>query len=158
MLWKNAYITETQFERVLKVLNVENMESEDKQELLDTATGDMESDLVERFVVPLVGTSSEAFSLTPKYSQQKILTMLKAKIRQIIGLDKNKNLVIDSTQKFIDVHKITYTDCLKVFMDAKKTFGFMLQPQAQGAVEPVQSVGLARADNKLHVAIDPDAW
>lgn len=151
----NAYITEAQFEKVLKTLNVE-YDDEDQQELLDRATGEMEADLAERFVVPLVEASGGSYASTPLWSRSKVMSALRAKIRQVIGADSNRNVVVESNQRFIDLHASEYTKQLKALLNPKIIFGFKMQGHADGAVTPIQSIGLARADNELSVEDDPD--
>jgi hypothetical protein len=155
---RSIYITDSQYEKVLKDLDVNFTEEEDRFDLLDRAVGDMEADLVERFIVPLLNVDGGAFSNAPIYARNKIVNVIKNKIRQLVGRDHNRNLIVDSTQKYIDVQKIAYQDDLKVLMDPKKVFGFKLQPQSENAVSPIQSVGVARADNRLRLRPDYDAY
>lgn len=151
----SIYITDPQFVAVLADLNIDSLGATEQQELLDRAIGDMEADLVERYIVPLLAENGGAFSTSPAYTRAKILNTIKAKIRQLIGIDKNRNLIIDSTQRYIDVHGKEYTDCMKVLLDPKKVFGLQQQTYAQGAVTPVQEMGLGVADNEPSVGADP---
>lgn len=152
----NQYISGEKFQGILEELNINITEKGrdgyyDSKSLLERATGDLESDLVERFVVPLVAHNGGAFSSAPDYAKQKVLNAINAKIRQIIGNDLNKNgITIDSTQKFIDVQKTAYEDHRRGLLDPKKLYGLKLQEQAEGAVVPIQTIGLGRADNHTH--------
>ena len=91
------YITKGNYVDLLTDLNIDSLADTKQNELLDRAVGEMESDLVERFVVPLEALSGP-FSTSPDYSRQKVLSTLKSKIRQIIGGDQQKNLTVDSTE------------------------------------------------------------
>lgn len=153
------YITKAQFDEILIGLNIDVTEdggfnAKKQRSLLERAVGDLESDLVERFTVPLTGTKG-AYSTAPQYARQKVLNAISSKVRQIIGLDEQKNITIDSTERFIDLKKADYNGHIKNLLNAKRTFGFKLQSFASdGAVEPVQSVGLARGNNKRESFID----
>jgi hypothetical protein len=153
---KSQYITEDQFVAIMGELNIAGKEDAELQELLDRSVGDLEADLCERFIVPLVEVSGGAYSTAPAFARRKVLNAIKSKIRELVGRDHNRNLVIDSTQKYIDVHKSAYQADIKVLLDPLKVFGFQLQPQAEGAVEPMQHVGLARANNDPVFVDDPD--
>lgn len=150
----NDYITEAQFGGILDTLNIQNDSSIDQQDILDRATGDMESELVERFVVPLVAESGGAFSTAPSFARLKVLSALRAAIRRTIGQDKNVNIVVESTERYIDLHDKAFKDHIKTLLDPKKHYGFKMQDQADGAIDPVQTIGLARADNDPHVVTD----
>lgn len=157
MGYGSQYITDDQYEQLLEALNVDFSGDDDrKQELLDRAVGDMEADLCERFIVPLVHESGGDYKLAPAYARNKVLNTLKCKIRQLLGQDNARNVVVESTQRFIDVHEKPYTKSIETLLEAKKMFRFKLQEQAEGAVVPVQTVGLARADNDLRVVTDED--
>jgi len=155
------YISKDEFADVLEDLNIDEDEEggfskKRQRKLLARANGDLEADLVERFIVPLLGTGG-AYETAPDYSRQKVLNALISKIRQIIGLDKQKNLVIDSTERFIDLKLADYNRHIKDLLNAKRTFGFKLQSFASdGAVEPVQSIGVARGDNKRDTFINDE--
>lgn len=158
---RSIYITDAQYLAVLDALDIAYVDSQgvdllDKFEILDRAVGDMEADLCERFIVPLQTDGSGDFSTAPAYAQNKILNTIKSKIRQIIGADKNRNLVIDNTQRYIDLHQREYKEHITTLLDPKKLFGLALQSQAQGAVVPTQTVGLARANNRFRAVPDRD--
>lgn len=153
MLRSPDYISEEEFQKILDALNL-NYTEDQRQDLLERATGDFESDMCERYIVPLVCEAGSPFKDAPPFAKRKVLNAMNLKIRQIVGSDNNRNLIIDSTQKFIDTQKYAYQDCVKVLLDPKKVFGFKFQPQAEGAVEPYQSIGLGRADNELEVRPD----
>lgn len=150
----NDYITESQFGGILDALNIELDADIDQQDILDRATGDLESELVERFVVPLVPDSGGAFSTAPSYARLKVLSALRAAIRRTIGQDKNVNIVVESTERYIDLHDKAFKDHVKTLLDPKKHYGFKMQTQADGAIDPIQSIGLARADNGPHIVPD----
>lgn len=155
------YITRDEFAEILEDLNIDATESggySDKRQkkLLARANGDLEADMVERFVVPLQGASGN-YLTAPDYSRQKVLNALTSKIRQLVGLDKQKNIVIDSTERFIDLKERDYKGHIKDLLNAKRIFGFKLQGFASdGAVEPVQSIGVARANNTRKSFVDVD--
>ena len=146
------YITKDEFNEVLEDLNIDASEeggfsSKRQRKLLMRANGDLESALVERFIVPLVGTAG-GFEQAPEYARQKVLNALISKLRQLIGLDKQKNIVIDSTERFIDLKKADYNGHVKDLLNHKRIFGFKLQRFANdGALEPVQVIGVARSNN-----------
>lgn len=152
------YISRSEYEKVLSDLNVDTeeeggLDNKGKNDLLDRAIGEMESDLVERFVVPLQGLSGD-YSTAPAYSTQKVLSCLKSKIRQIIGGDKQKNIVIDSTERFIDLKKSEYNGHIKDLLNHKRDFKFKLQEFANDtAVQPVQTIGVARPSSTRTTSI-----
>ncbi|MAD98810.1 MAG: hypothetical protein CMB99_15910 [Flavobacteriaceae bacterium] len=156
------YITEAQFAQVLTDLNVNTTEADgygvtQQEDLIDRAVGDLESDLVKRFVVPLVATNGAEFSTSaPYYTRQKVLNAIKAKIRQILGSDNQKNIVIDSSERYIDLKKAEYTGHIKDLLDHEREFGLRLQSYASdGAKTPVQSVAISRPDDSM--TVDPSS-
>lgn len=142
----NQYITSQQFDVVLQSLNYQASTTQ-QQEILDRATGDLEADLAEKFVVPLEYKGGGAFTACPAFAKMKVLNALKAKVRQIIGYDQNRNLVIESTERFVDTHGRDYKDQIKVLLESKIDFKFRLLSQAEEAREAVQFLGLARSNN-----------
>ncbi len=152
------YITRANVEALLADLNVDITESggigeDGLRDLLDRAAGDLESDLVERFVVPLQAANG-AYSGSPIYAKQKVLNAMKAKIRQIIGGDKQKNIVVESTERYIDLKKGEYTGHIKALVDHKRNFGFKLQEFANDtALQPVQFVGTARPSSQRSTSV-----
>lgn len=153
------YLKDEQYNWLLADLNFACDEAK-KREILERAVGDMEADLSEKFVVPLINKDGGAYSTCQAFARNKIVNALKAKIREIIGYDKNRNLTgtIESTEKFLNVHGIEYKDQLKGLMNPRIAYGFQLQDQAQDAVEPVQHLGLARADNTVDPLTEDDPF
>lgn len=151
----SQYITDAEFERILADLNVDSKEDDEKLDLITRAVGDMEGDLVMRFVVPLFGYDGGDYSTVPQYTRAKVLNALRAKIRALIGFDNNRNLVIDSTQRYINTHEVEYQSCIKALLDPKRDFKLRLQDLAEDAVMPKQKVGIARADNEMTIEDDP---
>jgi hypothetical protein len=158
----NQYITQEQFDQVLKDLDAAYSETQ-KQELLDRATGDLEADLAEKFLVPLAPLTGGTYlmmtkNLNQKFACNKVLNAIRAKIKEIIGYDKNRVLTgtIDSTEKFINVHGIEYKAQIKTLLNPMIVYGFKLQPQAEDAQTPVQHLGLAKANNKIDPFDDTD--
>ena len=147
------YISRTNFEKILSDLNVDATADGgygviEQNDLIDRSTGDLEADLVERFIVPLQALNGE-FKNAPVYSQQKVLNALKSKIRQIIGSDKQKNIVIDSTERYIDLKLKEYKDHIKDLLNHKRDFKMKLQKFASDtALQPVQTIGVARPSTK----------
>ena len=155
------YISRTNFVKILTDLNVDatadgGYGDVEQNDLIDRATGDLESDLVERFVIPLAALSGE-FKTAPVYSQQKVLNALKAKIRQIIGGDKQKNIVIDSTERYIDLKLSEYNRHIKDLLNHKRDFKMKLQSFASDtALQPVQTIGVARPDMTRTTEVSDD--
>jgi hypothetical protein len=149
----NPYITREQFEFVVRDLNYEGG-TDRMAELLARATGDLESDLARKFVVPLVPRGASRISSSPQaqnyaFANAKVLNAMKAKLRAIIGYDQNRNLTgtIENTEKFLNVHEIEYKNHIKDLLDNKIDFGFTLLGQAEDAQTPVQHLALSRANN-----------
>ena len=149
------YITQAQFENILSNLDIQESNEAKLQDLLDRAVGQLEGKLVPRFVVPLVATNGGPFAMAPQFSRNLVLNALKATIRRLIGLDHNRNLVVDGTQRFIDVHKMEQKEVFEDLLNPNALLGFKLQPHAEGSIGPVQAVGLARADNEVRLVDDP---
>lgn len=145
----NQYISQQVFDWLLADLDILECDELKKRDILDRATGDLEADLSEKFVVPLVNQTGGAYSTCQTFAKNKILNALKAKIREIIGIDKNRNLVIDSTERFINTHGMEYKAQIKTLLDYKIDYGFKLLYQAENARNPIQYLGLARANNKV---------
>lgn len=150
----NQYITQEQFDAVLKDLDAALSETQ-KQDLLDRATGDLEADLAQKFIVPLVPTAGGTYlqmtkNLNQKFAPNKVLNAMRAKIKEIFGYDKNRTLTgtIESTEKFINVHGIEYKEQIKGLINSMIVYGFKLQPQAEDAQTPVQHLGLSKANNR----------
>jgi len=155
------YITKENYENLLSDLNLDTsatggFSAKEQNELLDRAVGDLESDLVERFIVPLDGLSGD-FTTAPSYSQQKVLNALKSKIRQLVGIDKQKNIVIDSTERFVDLMLADYNRHKNDLLNHKRDFKIKLQSFANDtAVQPVQSIGTARPDSTRSLEIETE--
>lgn len=152
----SPYISDKQFHAVLEPLNV-NLSNEQLQELLDRAVGDLEGELVLRFIVPLLSAASAPFDQVQSYSKNIVLTALKSRIKSLVGIDQNRNVIVEQGQRYIDLHKVEFDGRIKLLLDPKRTFDFKLQSQAEDSIEPIASIGLGRADNRLHTEIDPDA-
>lgn len=151
------YISKDDFNDILEDLNVDTSEDgglNPKQQirLLDRAVGEMEADLVKRFTVPLQGTNKTPYTTAPYFARQKILSTIKAKVRSLIGQDKMKNIVIDTTEKYIDLKEKSYAAHIKDLLDHERPFGFNLQPFAtDGSLIPTQKVGVARTNDSIMV-------
>lgn len=156
MDYSSRYIDEDKIDKILADLNIEGLSDDQVQNILDRAEGDLETELCERFVVPLISENGDPFFKAPKFAQQKVLNAIYAKIRSIIGKDKDRNIVVDATQRYIDVHEQDFKQHIKTLLDSKKKFGFKLNTFSEGSYEPTQSIGLARANNDIVVEPDPD--
>lgn len=162
-LVQNQYINYKQLQEILDDLTYAPSETA-KQDLLNRATSDMEADLSSKFQVPLVFSSVgfETYSTvtipwtTPpaayKFAIYKVLSLLNEKIREIIGYNKNRNLLgtIENTQKFINVHGEEYKKLLNEFLDSDIYYGLQMQKWAVDSRTPIQHVALARADDDTH--------
>jgi hypothetical protein len=161
---QNQYINVYQFQGILDDLSLQGYSEQKKQDLLNRATADMESDLSKKFVVPLVfsvfgfevqSTQSTPYNAPPAqygFAPIKVLNALKEKIREIVGYDKNRNLLgtIENTQKFINVHGEQYTKLMGEIMAWDLDTGFLLNKYSTDAKTPIQHIGLARPDNSTH--------
>jgi hypothetical protein len=151
---RSIYITDDQYDAILLSLNV-TFTDDTHFDVLDRAVADFEGDMVERFTVPLAGVGVP-FSSVADFARNKALNAMKAKIRQILGNDNARNVVVESTQRYVDVQKSVYEDQKKALLDPKRIWGFQMQAQAQDAVTPIQSVGIARARNERREIPDCD--
>jgi hypothetical protein len=156
MAIESQYIDDSQFQKVLKPLNV-NLSDEDQQDLLDRAVADLEGELCKRFVVPLRSGGGGPFSSAQDFSRNIVLTSLKSRIKSLIGIDKNRNVIVEQGQRYIDLHKSEFDGRMKLLLDSTRHFDFKLQIQAQDAIDPIQTVGIARANNRPCRVVDPDA-
>lgn len=156
MAIESPYITDDQFRKILKPLNV-TLGDEDQQELVDRAEAALEAELVERFLVPLQKAGGGDFGSAPDYSRNIVLSAIKAQIRSLLGIDKNRNVIVEQGQRYIDLHKGEFNGLMKALLDPKRDFKLALQAQAVGGLEPIQQVGIARANNRPKRVIDPDA-
>jgi hypothetical protein len=146
----SPYITDEQFEEVTEPLNLE-LGDRSRQELVDRAAAALEGALSERFIIPLVAEDGSAYKNAPAWCRNVVLSAIKAKIRQVAGADKNRNIVVEAGERFIDLHKNEFDGYVASMLSPKKPFGFKLAVQAQGAITPIQSVGLGRARNNFRV-------
>lgn len=151
----SQYISDDRFQDILDEQNITGLTDDQQQDLVDRAVGDLEAQLCERFVVPLQVTTPGDFEVAPKFAQQKALNAVISRIRSLLGLDKARNLVIESTQKYIDVHYIDFKGHIKDLLDPKKHYGFQLNSFSVGSFDPVQTIGLARANNETEIILDP---
>ena len=88
----SQYISRVQFDLVLAEINADTMSSVSKDDLLDRASADLEADLAEKFVVPLVSTTGGPYTGAPTFARNKLLNAMKAKIKELFGLLIRKNL------------------------------------------------------------------
>ena len=146
----NQYLSAIQFKNILCDLNLESLDELRQVDLLARATGDLEADLSRKYVVPLIDANKVSYLSTPTFARNKVVNALRAKTKEIIGYDKNRELTgaIETTEKFINVHGLEYKEQLKVLLDPMIDFGFLLLAQAKDAQTPVQHIGLSRADNR----------
>ena len=150
----NPYISREQLQFILHDLNVQEWSEARIQDLLDRATGDLESDLARKFVVPLIVRGPSPYLGSPQsqnyaFAKAKVANAMKAKVRAVLGFDLNRNQtgVIESTQKFLNVAEMEYNGHIKDLLDQKIDYGFVLLGQAQDAQTPVMHIALSRADN-----------
>lgn len=143
------YITDAAINWTLEDINYESIDLRKKQEIVDRASADFEADMSQKFIVPLLSSDGSAFSNAPLFARNKVVNAMRSKIREIIGYDKNRNItgIIESTEKFINVHGLEYKEQLKSLLNPKISYGFKLQDQAVDSQSPVQHLGLARSDN-----------
>jgi Na+-translocating ferredoxin:NAD+ oxidoreductase RnfC subunit len=153
-MYTSIYITDTEFNWLLSDLNIA-YDQDKKDDLLKRAIGDFEADMSKKYIVPLIDKTGVAYTSAPAFAQNKVLNAVKAKVRQLIGVDKNRNLVIESTERYIDTHKIEYNDNVKTLLDPMIDFGFMLLNQAQDAQTPVQHLALSKACHQTELIDDP---
>lgn len=156
MAIESPYITNDQFQKVLAPLNI-NLSETDQQELVDRASAALEAKLVERFIVPLRAAAGGPLSGAPDYARNVVLSAFKEQVRSLVGVDRNRNVIVEQGQRYIDLHKGEFNSLIKDLLDPKRDFQLQLQPQAVGGLEPIQQMGLARANNRPHRVIDPDA-
>lgn len=151
----NQYITQDQIGYVFSELNYEMCDDRRKEDLVMRAIGDFESDMAEKFVVPLVGRDVP-YDSTPQYARVKVYAALKAKLKELIGYDQNKTLTgtAETTEKFLNVHGQEYTSLKKSIINHKIDYGFLLLDYAQDSQVPVQKLRLSRADNSESTEAD----
>lgn len=154
----NQYISEDSYDYVLNDLSIDTTDTDKTQEILDRATGDIEADLARKFVVPLVATDGGAYSTCPAFAKNKMVNVIKAKLREIIGYDKNRNLTgtMGSTDTFINVHGVEYTKQIKEMLDQEIEYGFKLNSQSEGTKVPINPMVLARANNDADPTYIPE--
>jgi len=153
---ESPYLTPQQFDDTIKPMNLD-LSPDEKQELLDRATADLEGELCKRFIVPLKSGAGGAYATAQAFSRNIVTTALRSRIKSLAGVDKNRNVVVDQGQRFIDLHKGEFDGRIKLLLDPTRHFDFQLQLQAQDAIDPIQSIGVARADNRPHRVPDYDA-
>lgn len=145
----SIYITQEEFGYIFKELNYDQCDSRQRDDLLKRAVGDFESDMSEKFIVPLICKGGGAYTTAPQHARVKVYAALKAKIKELIGFDQNRNLTgtLEGTEKFLNVHGTEYTALKKSLLNHKIDYGFELLDYAEDAQIPVQKLRLSRAYN-----------
>lgn len=145
----SQYITHAQYCLVLAEINADTMSVISKDDLLDRATADLEADLAEKFVVPLIPTIGGVYLSTPTFARNKVLNAMKAKIKELFGYDKNRELTgtMEGTERFINVHGLEYKGQIKQILNNKVEYGFKRLYQADDSQSPVQHIALSKANN-----------
>lgn len=140
----------------MQELNYVLSSSQQKDDLLKRAIGDMEADLSVKFIVPLVEKMGGAYSTAPEYARVKVYAALKAKIKELIGFDQNRTLTgtVEGTEKFLNVHGIEYSSLMKSLVNSKIDYKFRLLDFADDAQTPVQKLRLSRANNAESLEAD----
>ena len=148
--WSSQYISQDQFNYIIRSLNVEDGSEVYCAMVLARATGALEADLSKRFQIPLVVAGGSTYSGGTGFASNLILSAMIAKIKELVGYDLNKTLTgtIDSTEKFINVYSIEYKDLVKTILDPGVVMGFQYAPFALDAKTPIQHIGLSKANNR----------
>lgn len=145
----NLYITAEQVGYIFQELNYDQCESRRRDDLVMRAVGDFESDMSEKFVVPLIAKNKLPYLSAPEYARVKVYAALKAKIKELIGYDQNRNLTgtMEGTEKFLNVHGTEYASLKKALLYHKINYNFELLEYAEESQIPVQKLRLSRAFN-----------
>ena len=145
----SIYITDTEFQFIFKELNYEACDSRQRDDLLRRAVGDFESDMSEKFVVPLRPKTGGAYTSCAEHAKSRVYAAMKAKVKELIGFDQNRNLTgtLETTEKFLNVHGIEYSSIKKSLLNHRIDYGFSLLDYADDAQVPVQKLRLSRAYN-----------
>lgn len=148
------YISNPEFNSLLKRLNIDTetnggLDNSERLNLIDRAVGELETDLLDRFKVPLQKAGGGSYASVPAHTQFKVKSMLMAKIRELVGQDFQKNVVVESTERFIDVKRMNYSRHLKEMLSEKKNFGLELNDFSEESWEPAQDLGVAKTDDDL---------
>jgi hypothetical protein len=155
MAINSIYITDTQIATVLTKLGITLGDAE-VLDVYTRAAADLEGDLSYKYVVPLTVLNS-AYTAAPAFAINKVAQAMIYKIREVLAADNNRNtgVLLDNGQKYLDLNRIAYKNQIKDLLDPKLSFGFQLNANAVGSAEPVQSLGLARANNRFEIVRDP---
>lgn len=145
----SSYLTSTELLSMFAEVNLDSLDEVKMQEVVSLGEGDMEGRLNKRFLIPLRAKNSSAITSAPIFAQQKIKIALRASIRNQIGTEYLRNSDLNNLGDYADRQARILADQVKTFLDYQNDFGLELKPYAQDAVEPVQHVGIARANNDM---------
>lgn len=149
ILGDERYYPKSKFIRVLQDAGIDDdTDSDRKEEIYEEARGMLELKLAQRFIIPLIARGGGEFSKASTASRLVVQSAFKSAIRKVLGKDQNKNLTIDSTQKYIDVHAISFKSSISDLLNPKIPVDFELAGFAEDK-DPVHTIGIARADNEL---------
>jgi hypothetical protein len=159
MSLNSNYISDDQVARIVTKLNLE-LTDDEISDVYNRAVGDLEGDLSVRFAVPLIGAGinnlGDVYSTATPWAINKIAQAMICKMRQIFAADNNRNtaVVLENGQRYVDINKTDYTALIKDLMDIMKVTGFQLNSFAEGSGEPVQTIGLGRANDRFEIVRD----
>jgi hypothetical protein len=148
------YLSSAELLKIFSAVNLDSLEESEMQEIVMQAQGDMESRLNKRYCIPLRAKGGSELSSTPSFTQNKIKLTMKTALRNIIGQDYLRNSDLNQLGDYTSSQEAILKGHIKDLLDYENDFQLELKPYALDAVEPIQHVGIARANNKMSVDYD----
>lgn len=148
------YLSTSELVKIFSAVNLDSLEENEMQEIICQAQGDMESRLNKRFAIPLRAKASQDLKSAPLFTQNKVKLTMKTALRNIIGQDYLRNSDLNQLGDYTGTQESILKGHVKDLLDFENDFCLELKPYAQDAVDPVQHVGIARANNKMSIDHD----
>jgi hypothetical protein len=148
------YLSDAEIRKIYCAVNLDSLEDEDIQEDVNNATGDLESRLVSRFKIPLMAKGGGLLSTAPAMTVSKVKLAMKTSLRNIIAQEYMRNSDLNQLGDYSQSQAKMLADHVKVLMNPESDLGLDLQVYAQDSMEPVQHIGIAKANNSMYTDYD----
>lgn len=146
----NSYYLETEeIEEIFDDHGLSELSLPKKERAVRQAIGMMESDLNKRFKIPLVGKGAQDFISAPEFTKMKVEILFRCSFLYVLGTKYMRNSDLADLGEFTADQLKQFGKHSKDMLDYQNDYNLELKPYAQDAVEPVQTVGIAKANNDM---------
>lgn len=146
----SPYLSHAELLKIFSQVNLDGLDESEIQESINQAQGDMESRLNKRFHIPLLAKGKLPLENAPSHTVSKIKVTLKSAIRVFLSEEYLRNSDLNGLSEYGDTQNRVLYGHIKDLLDFQNDFGLELKPYAQDSVEPVQHVGIAKANNDMY--------